>query len=91
MSAATMSVNTQHQPTAVTPGGPPCAVAIGRAREVLDYFGKCPACGYPAHAIARTVTYSDGSVRELATGTCELPCGWSGPVQLTTMTRPRTR
>ncbi|TLF76782.1 hypothetical protein [Nocardia cyriacigeorgica] len=84
-----MSSGTQHTSTAV--GAPPRAIAISAPREVLDYFGKCPACGYPANAIARTVTYSDGSTRELATGTCGLPCGWSGPVELTTMTGPRHR
>ncbi|MBF6435334.1 hypothetical protein [Nocardia cyriacigeorgica] len=86
-----MSLRIQPTPSAMVPGAPPRAVAISAAREVLDYFGKCPACGYPANAIARTVTYSDGSVRELATGTCGLPCGWSGPVELTTMTGPRRR
>ncbi|MGN2639520.1 hypothetical protein ACWEKT_01570 [Nocardia takedensis] len=59
--------------------------ATTRNHEILNYFGKCPSCGYPARA-----TEVRGIVRRGAevtvTASCELPCGWSGPVPLTIMT-----
>ena len=67
----------------------PKPVAASGVREVLDYFGKCPTCGYPARASTHTVYYSDGSTTAKVTGMCESPCGWSGPVTLTTMTDRR--
>ncbi|APE36637.1 hypothetical protein BOX37_24970 [Nocardia mangyaensis] len=64
----------------------PKPVTVSHLREILDYFGKCPSCGYPARAAELIMIHSDGSVSATATGTCELPCGWSGPVAITTMT-----
>ncbi|MBF6213263.1 hypothetical protein IU433_24330 [Nocardia puris] len=55
-------------------------------REVLNYFGHCAACGYPARADLVTTVYTDGSQTATLVATCGLPCGWSGPVPLTTMT-----
>ncbi|MBF6171427.1 hypothetical protein [Nocardia blacklockiae] len=62
----------------------PLTAASG-PREVLDYFGKCPECGYPATASA--------TLRENHTvfASCDRPCGWSGVVPLTTMTQHRMR
>ncbi|MEU4317422.1 hypothetical protein ACFV24_29125 [Nocardia fluminea] len=55
-------------------------------RPILDYYGKCPRCGYPAGA-AETVRKSlDGRVERLVVATCESPCGWYGPATRTTMT-----
>jgi hypothetical protein len=53
-------------------------------REVLDYFGKCPECGYPAKASA--TLRDDGTVLAY----CDRPCGWSARVPLTTMTTRST-
>ncbi|MCX4093098.1 hypothetical protein [Nocardia sp. alder85J] len=49
--------------------------------EILDFFGKCPECGYPARA--STTPSSPGTVA----ASCDRPCGWTGTVPLTTMTR----
>ncbi|MEV5649750.1 hypothetical protein AB0L57_16015 [Nocardia sp. NPDC052254] len=63
-------------------------ISAVRSREILNYFGKCPACGYPAQAVLRTISYTDGVVTDAVIATCELPCGWSGPVEPTIMTLP---
>ncbi len=65
-----------------------CGVSAVRSREILNYFGKCPACGYPARAVLRTISRNDGGVTDAVIATCELPCGWSGPVEPTIMTIP---
>ncbi len=57
------------------------------AEEILDYFGKCPVCGYPASAWRYTQRHADGAVASLVVAHCGLPCGWSGPVEPTSMTR----
>ncbi|WP_067677158.1 hypothetical protein [Nocardia miyunensis] len=57
--------------------------------EILDYFGKCPRCGYPATAAHLAHTYQDGSTGSENIATCGQPCGWSGPVTVTPMTRPQ--
>ncbi len=67
----------------------PKPVSASGVHEVLNYFGKCPSCGYPSRASTHTVYYSDGSTSAMVTGMCESPCGWSGPVKLTTMTARR--
>ena len=54
--------------------------------EVLDYFGKCPRCDYPASAVRTTGVRVDGSFGTVVVATCDLPCGWRGPVPLTRMT-----
>ncbi|WP_227983568.1 hypothetical protein [Nocardia spumae] len=63
-------------------------VTTGRSREILNYFGKCRACGYPATAVLRTTAFSDGAVTDAVIATCALPCGWSGTVEPTIMTMP---
>ncbi|WP_280364679.1 hypothetical protein [Nocardia wallacei] len=57
--------------------------AASDLREVLDFFGKCPECGYPATASA-TLRNSNTVV-----ASCDRPCGWNGIVPLTTMTEHR--
>ncbi|GAA5052335.1 hypothetical protein [Nocardia callitridis] len=54
--------------------------------DMLDYFGKCPRCGYPATA-SKTVRHL-GRINVVieVVATCGLPCGWSGQVPETTMT-----
>ena len=42
----------------------------------LDYFEKCPRCGYPAEAVVTARTYADGAVDRELVATCGLPCGW---------------
>ncbi|PPI91308.1 hypothetical protein C5E46_30760 [Nocardia nova] len=54
--------------------------------EVLNYFGTCPECGYAAEAALLITTYTDGSHNADPIGRCGLPCGWTGPVLITTMT-----
>ncbi|MDR7167293.1 hypothetical protein J2W56_001011 [Nocardia kruczakiae] len=54
--------------------------------EVLDYFGKCAHCDYPASASLVIRWYSDyTSDRELI-ATCGLPCGWQESVPMKKMT-----
>ncbi|MGN2636459.1 hypothetical protein ACTD5D_09755 [Nocardia takedensis] len=48
-----------------------------RVVEVLDFFERCPWCGY--HASASAVIAADGNAVEFTVyPTCGLPCGWSG-------------
>ncbi|ATL65734.1 hypothetical protein [Nocardia terpenica] len=54
--------------------------AVPGYQEILDFFGKCPECGYPARAAAAR----RGETTVLAF--CDRPCGWSDTVPLTTMT-----
>lgn len=62
------------------------AVVARIATEILDYFGKCPRCGYPATAWLHTLTLDDRSERQEVIGVCASPCGWSGPVRPSSMT-----
>ncbi|WP_067649475.1 hypothetical protein [Nocardia harenae] len=61
-------------------------VVYSRETEILDYFGKCEACGYPARASATTEMLAGGGVQTAVVAACSLPCGWTGRVPLTTMT-----
>ncbi|MFF0498735.1 hypothetical protein ACFYU5_20170 [Nocardia aobensis] len=62
------------------------SIAAVRSREILNYFGKCQACGYPAQAVLRTTLYSDGTITDAVIATCASPCGWSGTSAPTVMT-----
>ncbi|WP_157108475.1 hypothetical protein [Aldersonia kunmingensis] len=42
----------------------------------LDYFEKCPKCGYPAEAVSTVRTYATGRVTTELVATCGMPCGW---------------
>ncbi|MET7772230.1 hypothetical protein [Nocardia sp. NPDC005366] len=53
--------------------------------EIINYFGKCVRCGYPATASVYVTTYSDGTESTQALATCGSPCGWTGPATPTTM------
>ncbi|MEU5762109.1 hypothetical protein [Nocardia sp. NPDC047648] len=53
-------------------------------REVLDYFAKCPDCGYPAQASATVRELHDGRVETEVRPSCGLPCGWQGRPQIST-------
>ncbi|ONM48909.1 hypothetical protein [Nocardia donostiensis] len=66
-------------------------VAITHTDEILNYFGKCGACGYPARAATTRQVYDNGDVETSVLATCSLPCGWSDQVQPTTMTRSPSR
>ncbi|MFC8044738.1 hypothetical protein [Nocardia sp. NPDC057353] len=61
-------------------------VVYSRESEILDYFGKCEACGYPARAAATTEMLAGGGVQTSVVAACALPCGWTARVPLTTMT-----
>ncbi|MFI9415272.1 hypothetical protein [Nocardia gamkensis] len=69
-------------------------IAHSRAEEILDFFGKCRACGYPAYAESTTLHYDNGDMETKIIAGCALPCGWTGEVSATPMTgsaaRPRT-
>ncbi|MDN2495235.1 hypothetical protein FHY52_00650 [Nocardia nova] len=63
------------------------AVVIRRhAVEILNYFGNCPCCGYAAQATMMITVCADNSTTREPIGRCALPCGWTGPVEITTMT-----
>jgi hypothetical protein len=69
-------------------------IAHSRTEEILDFFGKCRACGYPAYAETTTLRYDNGERETKVIANCALPCGWTGEVSATPMTgstaRPRT-
>ncbi|MFE3543949.1 hypothetical protein ACFXK0_13365 [Nocardia sp. NPDC059177] len=63
------------------PSGPPGARIPGElvrsARyDLLDYFAKCPRCGYAAQASETILAYSSGLVERRQYRTCGQPCGW---------------
>ncbi|WP_040835062.1 hypothetical protein [Nocardia brevicatena] len=66
-------------------------MVITHTDEILDYFGKCASCGYPAHASAITRVYDNGDTECPVTATCALPCGWSDRVVPVTMTERSVR
>ncbi|MCC3331973.1 hypothetical protein [Nocardia abscessus] len=51
-------------------------------RDVLNYFAKCPDCGYPAQASATVRELRDGRVETEVRPSCGLPCGWQGSPQI---------
>ncbi|MBC7305107.1 MAG: hypothetical protein H5T78_29695 [Nocardia sp.] len=55
-------------------------------RPILDYYGKCQRCGYPAGAAETVRKTLDGHIELLVVASCELPCGWYGPATRTTKT-----
>lgn len=57
--------------------------------DVLDYFEKCPQCGYPAQATATVRRFDNGRVETAIHPSCGLPCGWHGAVQVSTQQRVR--
>ena len=86
--------------TAVTPSSPQCGnqgqhppgtPIRSTVTEILDYFGKCPRCGYFAGAAHIAHTYADGSTDSETVATCGQPCGWQGPAAGTCMTHAHRR
>lgn len=57
------------------------AVTHTRVRDVLNYFGKCPDCGYTARASAIARTLRSGVVHTTVQVDCALPCGWQANAQ----------
>ncbi|AHH19962.1 hypothetical protein NONO_c51780 [Nocardia nova SH22a] len=58
--------------------GPAEKVVVARyGREVLNYFGRCGNCGYPAQAFEMTTEFIDGDRRTVVIETCGQPCGWT--------------
>ncbi|MGW5520464.1 hypothetical protein [Nocardia africana] len=82
-----MSRNSEGEQPIETPAVSP-SVVEERRREVLNYFGNCPRCGYTAHAFLVATHYADGRTVVGTIGSCGVPCGWSGPITLTKMTEP---
>ncbi|UGT68862.1 hypothetical protein LTT66_01070 [Nocardia gipuzkoensis] len=66
-------------------------IAHSRTEEILDFFGKCRACGYPAYAETTTLRYETGEMETKVIASCALPCGWTGEVSATPMTEPAGR
>lgn len=66
-------------------------VAITHTEEILNYFGKCGACGYPARAATTKHIFDNGDEESWVTATCSLPCGWADRVRPTTMTAGQRR
>ncbi|MEU0542922.1 hypothetical protein [Nocardia sp. NPDC005978] len=60
------------------PAADPEAPVHVMVRDVLDYFGSCERCGYPAQASEVVRTFGNGRVQVAMTPTCGLPCGWHG-------------
>ncbi len=54
--------------------------------EILNYFAKCPVCGYAASAWRYTHRQIDGTVASHTVARCGLPCGWSGPAEPASLT-----
>ncbi|MFE7747219.1 hypothetical protein [Nocardia sp. NPDC057455] len=72
----------QDRPRKVTPvTDVPLRVTV---RDVLDYFAKCPDCGYPAQASATVRELRDGRVETEVRPSCGLPCGWQGSPRIST-------
>lgn len=63
-------------------------VAVTHIDEILNYFGKCRSCGYPARAESQRQIFDNGEIETLVVASCALPCGWSDQVPPTTMTGP---
>lgn len=61
-------------------------VVASEVRDVLNYFGNCPICGYPARACHITAEFDDGQVDSQTVAACGGWCGWKGPVAPTPMT-----
>lgn len=59
--------------------------------DVLNYFAKCPRCGYSANASATAKTFRDGAVETTILPTCGLPCGWQGVPRTSREAPPRDR
>jgi hypothetical protein len=64
-------------------------MAYTTVRELLDYFEKCPRCGYAVQASTATLTFLSGRVETTIYRTCGLPCGWQSPPQI--VSEPDTR
>ncbi|MFC8529885.1 hypothetical protein [Nocardia sp. NPDC057227] len=45
-------------------------------RDVLDFFARCPRCGYAAQATAVERELACGRTEVLVQVGCALPCGW---------------
>lgn len=61
-------------------------VTASTVQDVLNYFGHCPICDYPARAWHITARFDDGEVASQTIAACGGWCGWKGPVAATTMT-----
>ncbi|MGW6701581.1 hypothetical protein [Nocardia sp. NPDC055049] len=54
----------------------PGEVVRTMSHDLLDYFAKCPRCGYAAQATETVRAFSSGLVERRLYRTCGLPCGW---------------
>ncbi|WP_431972519.1 hypothetical protein [Nocardia sp. bgisy134] len=61
-------------------------VTASEVQDVLNYFGTCPICDYPARAWLITAQFDDGRVESQSIAACGGWCGWKGPVNPTPMT-----
>ncbi|MGN2639793.1 hypothetical protein ACWEKT_00090 [Nocardia takedensis] len=63
------------------------STVVTTVTDLLDFFEKCPRCGYFAQATATVRRYDTGRVDTAIHPSCGLPCGWHGPVRVTTRQR----
>lgn len=54
----------------------PGEVVRTMSHDLLDYFAKCPQCGYAAQASETVRAFSSGLVERRLYRTCGMPCGW---------------
>ncbi|WP_216911071.1 hypothetical protein [Nocardia noduli] len=47
-----------------------------RVEDVVDFFAKCPRCGYPATATRTVREFDSGTTEFELLASCGLPCGW---------------
>lgn len=47
-----------------------------RIEDVVDFFAKCPRCGYHATATQTIRETDSGRIETEMQATCGLPCGW---------------
>ncbi|MBH0779809.1 hypothetical protein [Nocardia bovistercoris] len=51
-----------------------------RVEDVVDFFAKCPRCGYHATATRTVRELDSGRIETEMRATCGLPCGWEQTV-----------
>ncbi|MEV5650632.1 hypothetical protein AB0L57_20490 [Nocardia sp. NPDC052254] len=81
----TMKKHAHRRPTASP--DPAHIVQRRRIREILNHFRPCPECGYTTQAFLVTTYYGNDTTVTTTEGACGLPCGWSGPIVVTKMTK----
>ncbi|MFC9659631.1 hypothetical protein ACFVJ5_05290 [Nocardia sp. NPDC127606] len=74
----TADVRWRRPDVTTAPPQPPEQPRSQVVHQVLDFFEKCPDCGYPAEATETLRVFADGRTDTTLQPTCGLPCGWRG-------------